>query len=85
MADRVGLDDSTFTIKVNGEKHQEKIAIPNSETAVTILLKKLKKYNIIDDPKEIIGIGHRIVAGGEELLVSDIGSLLVVRNLKIQL
>lgn len=66
MADRVGLDDSSFTIKVNGEKHQEKIAIPNSETAVTILLKKLKKYNLIDDPKEIIGIGHRIVAGGEE-------------------
>lgn len=66
MADRVGLDDSSFTIKVNGEKHQEKIAIPNSETAVTILLKKLKKYNLMDDPKEIIGIGHRIVAGGEE-------------------
>lgn len=33
---------------------------------VTILLKKLKKYNLIDDPKEIIGIGHRIVAGGEK-------------------
>lgn len=25
----------------------------------------LKKHQVIDDPKEIIGIGHRIVAGGE--------------------
>lgn len=66
LADRVGLEGSTFAIKVNGEKHKEEIAIPDSETAVTILLKKLKKYNLINDPKEIIGIGHRIVAGGEE-------------------
>ncbi|MCT7862310.1 MAG: acetate/propionate family kinase, partial [Lactobacillus crispatus] len=66
MADRVGLNGSTFTIKVKGEKHQEKVDIPDSETAVTILLENLKKYDLIDDPKEIIGIGHRIVAGGEE-------------------
>ena len=66
MADRVGLDGSTFTIKVADEKHQEKVDIPDSETAVTILLENLKKYDLIDDPKEIIGIGHRIVAGGEE-------------------
>ncbi len=64
MADRVGLNGSTFTIKVKGEKHQEKVDIPDSETAVTILLENLKKYDKIDDPKVIIGIGNRKEAGG---------------------
>lgn len=65
MADRVGLDGSTFSIEVDGKKHKEEVAIPDPETAVKILLDKLKEYKLIDDLKEIIGIGHRIVAGGE--------------------
>ncbi len=59
LADRVGLDDSTFSIKLaNGDKHVEEVEIPDQETAV-------KKYNVIEDLNEIAGVGHRIVAGGE--------------------
>ncbi|GAA3625920.1 acetate kinase [Lactobacillus hamsteri] len=66
MADRVGLDGSSFEIKLaNGEKHVEEVSIPDQETAVGLLLKALKKYNVVEDLTEIAGVGHRIVAGGE--------------------
>lgn len=66
LADRVGLDDSTFSIKLaNGDKYVEEVEIPDQETAVKLLLKALKKYNVIEDLNEIAGVGHRIVAGGE--------------------
>ena len=66
LADRVGLDDSTFSIKLAaGDKHVEEVEIPDQETAVKLLLKALKKYNVIEDLNEIAGVGHRIVAGGE--------------------
>lgn len=66
LADRVGLDDSTFSIKLtDGDKHVEEVEIPDQDTAVKLLLKALKKYNVIEDLNEIAGVGHRIVAGGE--------------------
>lgn len=66
MADRVGLDDSSFELKLADKtKHSEKVNIPNQTTAVKILLDNLKKYHIINDLTEIIGIGHRVVSGGE--------------------
>lgn len=66
MADRVGMDDSSFELKLADKtKYSEEISIPDQTTAVKILLNNLKKHNVIDDPTEIIGIGHRIVAGGE--------------------
>lgn len=66
MADRVGLDGSSFEIKLaNKEKHQDQIAIPDQETAVKLLLDDLKKYEVITSLDEIVGVGHRVVAGGE--------------------
>lgn len=51
------------------------ISLPGSEpipykytmksTPVALAISLLKKYNVIKNPKEIVGIGHRIVAGGE--------------------
>lgn len=66
MADRVGLDGSSFEIELaNGEKHTEEVSIPDQERAVGLLLDALKEYKVVDDLKEIVGVGHRIVAGGE--------------------
>lgn len=73
IADRVGIDGSTFEIKLaNGEKHSQKIAIPDQETAVNLLLKALKDYHVVGDLSEIVGVGHRIVAGGEDFTDSAI-------------
>lgn len=73
IADRVGIEGSSFEIKLaNGEKHSEEVTIPDQETAVNLLLKALKEYKVIEDLNEIVGVGHRIVAGGEEFTDSAI-------------
>lgn len=66
MADRVGLDDASFEIKLtDGTKHVEKTKIPDQEAAVSLLLKFLKQFNVVEDLNEIVGVGHRVVNGGE--------------------
>ena len=66
MADRVGLDDASFEIKLaDGTKHVEKTEISDQEAAVSLLLKFLKQFNVVEDLNEIVGVGHRVVSGGE--------------------
>lgn len=66
MADRVGLDYASFEIKLaDGTKHVEKTEIPDQEAAVSLLLKFLKQFNVVEDLNEIVGVGHRVVNGGE--------------------
>lgn len=66
MADRVGLDDASFEIKLaDGIKHVEKTEISDQEAAVSLLLKFLKQFNVVEDLNEIVGVGHRVVNGGE--------------------
>lgn len=66
MADRVGLDYASFEIKLaDRTKHVEKTEIPDQEAAVSLLLKFLKQFNVVEDLNEIVGVGHRVVNGGE--------------------
>ena len=66
MGDRIGLEDSTFSIAlVDGKKYTKKIAIPDQEAAVSILIKDLQKYHVLKSLNEIVGVGHRVVNGGE--------------------
>ncbi|MDN5989944.1 MAG: acetate kinase, partial [Lactobacillus sp.] len=66
MADRVGLYNDSFEIKLaDGTKHVEKTEIADQEAAVNLLIKFLKQFNVVDDLHEIVGVGHRVVNGGE--------------------
>lgn len=66
MADRVGLDNASFEIKLaDGSKHVEKTDIADQEAAVNLLLKFLKEFKVVSDLNEIVGVGHRVVNGGE--------------------
>ncbi|EDL65352.1 acetate kinase [Bacillus sp. SG-1] len=65
LIERIGLNDSVFSISVNGEKQKEVTDIPNHEVAVKMLLDKLTSAGIIESLDEIEGIGHRVVHGGE--------------------
>ncbi|MBW7985752.1 acetate kinase [Lactobacillus helveticus] len=66
MADRVGLNNASFEIKLaDGTKHVEKTEIADQEAAVNLLIKFLKQFNVVDDLHEIVGVGHRVVNGGE--------------------
>jgi acetate kinase len=75
LIERIGLNDSIFNITVNGEKIQEVTDIPDHEVAVKMLLDKLTNLGIIKSLSEIVGMGHRVVHGGEEyndsVLITD--------------
>ncbi|WP_439740842.1 acetate kinase [Bacillus pseudomycoides] len=66
LVERIGLEDSIFTITVNGEKQTEVTNIPDHGVAVNILLNKLTENGIVKSLDEISGIGHRVVHGGEK-------------------
>ncbi len=73
--ERIGIDESFYSIKYNGEKITEKIELNNHTDAVKILLDKLIALEIIKSLDEIDGVGHRIVHGGslysESVLITD--------------
>ncbi|WP_017756113.1 acetate kinase [Calidifontibacillus oryziterrae] len=66
LVERIGLNNSIFTITVNDEKHKDILDIPNHAVAVKLLLEKLTSLKIISSLEEIEGIGHRVVHGGEK-------------------
>ncbi|PPA71638.1 acetate kinase [Jeotgalibacillus proteolyticus] len=65
IIERIGLNDSVFTITVDGEKQKDILTIPDHEVAVKLLLDKLTSTGIIKSLNEINGVGHRVVHGGE--------------------
>jgi acetate kinase len=66
IVERIGLNDSIFTIKYGeGEKFEQVLDIKDHEVAVQMLLDQLIELKIIASFDEITGVGHRVVAGGE--------------------
>ncbi|WP_281830261.1 MULTISPECIES: acetate/propionate family kinase [Lactobacillus] len=65
QAERVGMENSVFKIKLNGREFIKNMAIPNQEAAVSLLINTLKKYHVVESLREIAGVGHRVVNGGE--------------------
>ena len=62
--ERIGINDSFYTIKLNGEKVKKEANLKSHKEAFEILVDELVSNNIVTDLNEIKGIGHRIVQGG---------------------
>lgn len=62
--ERIGMDESCYTIKINGDKKEKKAELKNHKVAFEILVDELIKNKIVESMDEIEGIGHRIVQGG---------------------
>ena len=66
IVERIGLNDSIFTIKYGeGQKFEQIIDIPDHDIAVKMLLDQLIDLGILATYDEITGVGHRVVHGGE--------------------
>ena len=70
--ERIGIDGSFYTIKINGEKIKKEVPLKSHEDAVKILTEELINYNIVKDLSEIKGVGHRVVHGGDKYADSTI-------------
>ena len=73
--ERIGIENSFYTIKINGEKIKKDVILNNHEDAVRILVDELLERKIVDSLDEIKGIGHRVVQGADKfdksVLVDD--------------
>lgn len=81
LVERIGMEDAIFTIKfaanekadsnenvsVKGQKAKFKKVTPikDHSVAINMMLEELSNLDIISDFNEIVGVGHRVVAGGE--------------------
>jgi len=66
LFEKIGLSDSRYTIKYNGEKLVKEVSLPDHSVAVDALMKELVDLGIIASLEEIEGVGHRILHGGQE-------------------
>ena len=64
--ERIGIDNSFYTIKLNGEKTKKEAALKNHKDAFEILVKELIDNKVIESCEDIKAVGHRTVQGGEK-------------------
>ena len=62
--ERIGIGESFYTIKFNGEKTKVEAALNDHKTAFEILINELLERKVVASLDEIKGIGHRVVQGG---------------------
>ena len=66
IVERIGLNDSIFTIKYReGQKFEQIIDIPDHDVAVKMLLDQLIDLGILATYDEITDVDHRVVHDGE--------------------
>ena len=64
--EKIGLEDSFWTIKMNGVKTKDFRFLKDHDEAVEVLIEELIKNKVVASLNEIKGIGHRVVHGGEK-------------------
>ena len=72
--ERIGIDGSFYTIKLNGEKTKKTVDLSDHKVAFEILIKELVDNKIVSSLDEIKGVGHRIVQGGSYFSKTEIAT-----------
>ena len=62
--ERIGMKESFYTMKINGEKIKKEVELKNHEEALQILMEELVDNQIVASLDDIKAIGHRIAQGG---------------------
>lgn len=70
--EKIGLPDSFYTIKYNGNKDKKEALLNDHTDAVKYLLDELINYKVINSYDDIDGVGHRLVHGGDKYTESVI-------------
>lgn len=73
--ERIGIEGSFYTVKVNGDKEEKKIELKDHKQAFEILVKELVDNNLVESLDEVEAIGHRVVQGGSFFDKSVIASV----------
>ena len=63
---RIGIGNSFYDLKINGEKLHRDLDLPNHLVALEAIKKEIVELGVVSSLDEIDGIGHRLVHGGEK-------------------
>ena len=80
--EKIGLEDSFWTIKINGEKIKNQRFLKDHNDAVDVLIEELFKNKVIESLDEIKAVGHRVLHGGEKYSKSVIITDEVIRDIE---
>lgn len=80
--EKIGLEDSFWTTKINGEKIKGARFLRNHNEAVEVLIEELLKHHAVENMNEIKAVGHRVLHGGEKYADSVIIDDDVIANIK---
>ncbi len=64
--EKIGIGNSFYTIKINGEKLIRQVDLKDHKIAVDYLIEELISNKVIKSLDEIDGVGHRIVHGADK-------------------
>lgn len=79
---KIGLEDSFYTLKYDGKKVEKNCKIMNHIDACNVMINELLANKFINEISEISGIGHRVLHGAEFYNESVIIDDEVINNLK---
>ena len=80
--EKIGLEDSFWTTKINGQKIKGAKYLKDHNEAVEVLINELLENNAVKSLDEIKGIGHRVLHGGEKYSDSVIITDEVINDIK---
>lgn len=70
--EKIGIGNSFYTIKINGEKIKREIDLKDHSVAVNYLIEELINNKVINSLDDLDGVGHRLVHGGTKFSKSVI-------------
>ena len=79
--ERIGINDSFYTIKINGESIKNEVDLKDHKQAFEILVDELLSNHVVSSLDEIKGIGHRVVQGGSYFDKTEIATEDVVEKI----
>lgn len=80
--EKIGLKDSFWTTKINGEKIKGARYLKNHTEAVEVLVEELLNNHAVESLDEIKGVGHRVLHGGEKYSDSVLIDDEVIQSIK---
>lgn len=74
LIERIGIEGSKLTQKVNGQKNIVESPLNNHREAVELMISALTshEYGVVKSMDEISAVGHRVVQGGENFTASAV-------------
>lgn len=83
IVERIATKDSSYTLKFAGKKIEKQEYINSHEIAVKVVLRELLEKSFIKSLNEIVGIGNRILHGGEKYSDSVLIDDSVLNDIKL--